>query len=164
MRQLGRTPGGRHAGLHARHVGATLSAMSQTTLDYFTPEDALAFRCSVAQVGTLKPADVSRETQPGNDVRPDVTEARLHVPRAFRALVRIMEGDNQRAALEAAREILTRAYGPPMQPALPAAPARTMPDAQPHPDWLDRQRLAYRAGEYDSPSGEYQPGQCLPRQ
>jgi len=142
--------------------------MAPDTLDYFTPDDALAFRCSVSQVGTLKPADVSRETQPGNDARPDmrddVREALLYAPRAFRALVRIMEAGESRAALEAAKEILSRAYGPPMQPALPAAPARTMPDAQPHPDWLDRQRLAYRAGEYDRPSGEYQPGQCLPRQ
>jgi hypothetical protein len=138
--------------LPAKHAGDRMRAMD--TLDFWAPADALAFRCSVAEVGTLKPANVSRETQPGNDgLRADVAEALLHAPRAFRALVRIMEGDSPRAALEAAKEILRRAYGDPVQPVpaplSPAQPAQGAPELA-HPDWLDRQRLAYRAGEYES--------------
>ena len=138
-------------------------------LDFWTPADALAFRCSVSEVGTLKAADVSRETQLGNDgLRDDVREARLYAPRALRALARIMEEDSPRAAVEAAKEILRRAYGDPVQPApaplpSPAKPATLAPELA-HPDWLDRQRLAYRAGEYDSPDGQPLGRQCLPRQ
>jgi hypothetical protein len=157
--------GGRHVGWLCGRVGFTLCAME--TLDYWTPADALAFRCSVSDVGTLKPADVSRETQPGNAadrLRADVAEARLYAPRAMRALARLMEGDNERVALGAAKEILLRAYGAPLQPVpapLPAAPAT--PEAA-HPEWLAAQRLAYRAGDYDRQSPEYLAGQCLPRQ
>jgi hypothetical protein len=129
------------------------------TLDFWTPADALAFRCSVSEVGTLKAADVSRETQAGNaaraadGLRDDVREARLYAGRAFRALVRVMEGDAPRPALEAAKEILRRAYGDPLQPAPAPVPVAQPAQAAPglaHPDWLDRQRLAYRAGEYES--------------
>jgi hypothetical protein len=126
------------------------------TLDFWTPADALAFRCSVSEVGTLKAADVSRETQAGNaaraadGLRDDVREARLYAGRAFRALVRVMEGDAPRPALEAAKEILRRAYGEPVQPAPAALPAAQAAPELAHPDWLDRQRLAYRAGEYES--------------
>jgi hypothetical protein len=144
---------------------------ARATLDYWTPADALAFRCSVAEVGTLKPADVSRETQPGN-LREDVAEARLYAGRAFRALVRVMEGDSPRAALEAAKEILLRAYGPALAPAPLPAPGAAPEGVPPHPEWLEAQRLAYRAGEYlpgqNEPGqclpGQCQPGQCLPRQ
>ncbi len=133
------------------------------TLDYWTPADALAFRCGVADVGTLKPADVSRETQPGNAARADVAEALLYAPRAFRALVRIMESGESRAALEAAREILQRAYGPALAPLPSPAQPAALPEAA-HPEWLAAQRLAYRAGEYESLPGQNVSGQCLPRQ
>ena len=136
-------------------------------LDFWTPADALAFRCGVAEVGTLKAANVSRETQPGNDgLRDDVREARLYAPRALRALARIMEEDSPRAAVEAAKEILRRAYGDPVQPAPAPLPSPAQPAtlADTHPDWLAAQRLAYRAGEYDSPDGQPLGRQCLPRQ
>lgn len=123
------------------------------TLEYWTPADALALRCSVAQVGTLKPA----ESRAPSDLREDVAEARLHAPRAFRALVRIMEGDSPRAALEAAREILTRAYGPALLPApAPANTTQAIPElpAQVSDEWLTEQRLSYQT----------LPTQCLPEQ
>jgi hypothetical protein len=127
------------------------------TLEYWTPADALALRCSVAQVGTLKPAEGSRNSETLPDLRDDVREARLHAPRAFRALVRIMEGDSPRAALEAAREILTRAYGPALLPApAPATTTQAIPDvpAQVSDEWLTEQRLSYQT----------LPTQCLPEQ
>ena len=123
------------------------------TLDFWTPADALAFRCSVSEVGTLKAADAALDAQSHDDgLRADVREARLYAPRAMRALVRLMEGDSERVALGAACEILRRAYGEPVQPApapVPAQPAQAAPELA-HPDWLDAQRLAYRAGEYES--------------
>lgn len=124
------------------------------TLDYWMPADALAFRCSVEQVGTLKPSD-AQPVNPDSNLRPDVAEARLHAPRAMRALVRIMESGETRAALEAAREILSRAYGAALQP-LPPPPPPPDPGAPPppEPEWLSPERLKY----------QHQPGQCLPRQ
>jgi hypothetical protein len=157
-----------HAGWLCGRVGFILRAME--TLDFWTPADALAFRCSVSEVGTLKAADVSRETQPGNyahaadGLRDDVREARLYAGRAFRALVRVMEGDAPRPALEAAKEILRRAYGEPVQPAPAALPAAEAAPEAAHPEWLAAQRLAYRAGEYESLPGQSVAGQCLPRQ
>jgi hypothetical protein len=124
------------------------------TLDYWTPADALAFRCSVQAVGTLKPA--ATDAPLGNpELREDVAEARRYAPRAFRALVRIMEAGDTRAALEAARELLSRAYGPALAP-VPTPPAAqpASDPAPPEPEWLTPERLAY----------QHQPGQCLPRQ
>lgn len=125
------------------------------TLDYWTPADALAFRCSVGQVGTLKPAAPSTPCDAGSaDLREDVAEARRYAPRALRALVRIMEAGESRAALEAARELLTRAYGPPLAQAPERPPLPGPQEAEPSPEWLDGQRLAY----------QNRPGQCLPEQ
>lgn len=117
-------------------------------LDYWTPEDALAFRCTIAQVGTLKPA-VS-DSSPDSP-RADVDLARAYAPRAMRALARIMENGDNRAAVEAAREILLRAYGPalPQVPApAPVAPVDTPPPTPDHPPWLTAQRHAYKAPDY----------------
>lgn len=108
------------------------------TLDYWTPADALAFRCTVAEVGTLKPPIA----QLGNTgLRDDVAEARRYAPRALRALARIMEESNGRAAVEAARELLSRAYGP---VARPEPPAPALPQLEEGwPDWLKAQRLQH---------------------
>lgn len=119
------------------------------TLDYWTPADALAFRCSVEQVGTLRPLSTEPVAQVST-LRPDVAEARLYAQRAMRALARIMESGESRASLEAAREILLRAYGPALQPEPPpsAPPPTDQPDPRvlPAPDWLDmNSRLGYGA-------------------
>lgn len=120
------------------------------TLDYWSPADCLASRCSVAEVGTLRPQEPQRAPQMALGGREDVRLAREHVPRAIRALVRVMEGDNPRAALDAAKELLSRAYGP----ALPQTGETALPGMA-QPDWLTSQRHAYKAGDYvDSP--------CLP--
>lgn len=111
------------------------------TLDYWTPADALAFRCSVEQVGTLRP--IAHPVNPDSSVRADQAEARLHAPRAMRALVRIMESGETRAALEAAKEVLARAYGAPLEPPPPAPPAPTLPQPEEWPDWLKAQRLQH---------------------
>ncbi len=142
-------------GLHGAARWAYPVAIMET-LDYWTPADALAFRCSVAEVGTLRPecAALPLDAAPMDAaLRPDVADARRYAPRAMRALVRIMESDAPAAALGAAREILARAYGPAAAPAAPpaapAAPADAAPaDAAPALDWLSAQRLAYKAGEY----------------
>lgn len=109
------------------------------TLEYWTPADALAFRCPPEMVGQLRP----REPPPvvlGE--RPDQTAARLYADRAMRALARLAEGDG-RTALEAARTILDRAYGPALAPP-PAAGAPALPEPEePWPDWLKAQRLAH---------------------
>lgn len=109
------------------------------TLDYWTPEDALALRCEVAAVGTLRPAGAPVSVA---GEREDVTLARAHAPRAIRALVRIMESDAPRAALEAAKELLMRAYGPAYVAPAPAAPAPALPQPEEWPEWLTQQRLA----------------------
>jgi hypothetical protein len=106
------------------------------TLDYWTPQDALAFRCTVAQVGTLKPLQDAQGIG-ADGLRTDVALARSYAPRALRALVRVMETEGGYAAVQAAREILLRAYGPP-QTGLSA------PGALPVPDWIGNERLAYR--------------------
>ena len=156
---------GEHAGrILAGQARWGYAAPIMDTLDFWTPDDALAFRCSVAEVGTLKSADAAAE-HAADGLRADVREARLYAPRAMRALVRIMEGERAAPALQAACEILRRAYGDPEQPAPLPKPAAPAPHPyEPHPDWLDRQRLAYRAGEYDSPDSQLSAGQCLPRQ
>lgn len=107
------------------------------TLDYWTPEDALSFRCAVADVGTLKPSEVCE-----SDLR---TLALAYAPRAMRNLARISEGDGK-PALEAARLILAYAYPAP-PPALPSV-ADAPPDsgALPPPPWLDQSsRLNYQS-------------------
>jgi hypothetical protein len=104
------------------------------------PRDALNGECSVAQVGTLKPLRTFTE----GGARWDVAEARSYAPRAMRALLRIAEAGEGRAAVEAAREILTRAFGP--------ASFVPTPDVQTSlstPDWLTGNRLTYRSDRQD---------------
>ena len=125
------------------------------TLDYWTPADALAFRCSVEQVGTLKPAPVSGA--PGQDLS-DL--ARAYAPRALRALARIAESSDSRAGVDAARLLLELAYPP--APAAPSAPAPL--DEPPAPDYLTGQRLAYQNQPRQCLPEQHQPRQCLPRQ
>lgn len=110
------------------------------TLDYWTPADALAFRCSVEEVGTLRP----REPLPViAGERPDVTEARLYAVRAMRALARLAEGEG-RTALEAAKAILDRAYGPALLPAPPPPEAPLPQPEEPWPPYITQQRHAYK--------------------
>jgi hypothetical protein len=107
------------------------------TLDYWTPADALAFRCSVEQVGTLKPAEVLPSGESGiSDL------ARAYAPRALRALARVAEEGSGRPAVEAARLLLALAYPAPLPS--PAASPAASPDL-PAPAWLDPSRLAYQA-------------------
>jgi len=133
------TPGGRAcAALVSACVGSENPAMD--TLDYWTPADALALRCPVAAVGTLRPAAPRGESPAG--IREDVDLARAHAPRALRALVRIMEAGESRASLEAAKELLLRAYGPALDQTPPApAPVAPVdgadPRALPAPPWLE---------------------------
>ncbi len=125
------------------------------TLDYWTPADALAFRCSVEQVGTLKPAQVSGE--PGQALS-DL--ARAYAPRALRALARIAESSDSRAGVDAARLLLELAYPPAPQ----AAPLPEPQEPEPAPDYLTGQRLSYQNPPGQCLPMQHQPGQCLPRQ
>jgi len=111
------------------------------TLDYWTPADALAFRCSVEQVGTLKPAP---ELPSGESGIHDL--ARAYAPRALRALARIAEEADTRAAVEAARTLLQLAYPSAFQPPSAPPPKSGTPDVPdlPAPSWYDPERLAYR--------------------
>ena len=115
------------------------------TLDYWTPQDALSFRCSPEEVGTLRPA-APLPVIAGE--RPDITSARLYADRAMRALARLAEGEGK-VALEAARTILDRAYGPalPQVPERPALPQDAGdPRALPAPSWYDPEaRHQYKA-------------------
>ena len=116
-------------------VGRRIAQME--TLDIWTPADALAFRCSLEEVGSLRAPD----PVPVLAGRADADLARTYAPRALRALARIMEGSDGRAGVEAAREILSRAYGP----ALTSANAPTSAGAVPLDPWIDPEaRLAYK--------------------
>lgn len=123
------------------------------TLDFWTPADALAFRCPPEAVGQLRPQTTVAPVVSGE--RPDVTEARLYAARAMRALARLAEGEG-RTALEAARTILDRAYGPALAPLPPAAQQPSDPAPQPEewPQWLEAQRLA-NAYRLDHSGGDH---------
>jgi hypothetical protein len=106
------------------------------TLDIWTPADALAFRCTLEEVGSLRASDAA----PVLAGRADADLARGYAPRALRALARIMEASDGRAAVDAAREILSRAYGP----ALASASAPTSAGTMPLDPWIDpNSRLNY---------------------
>jgi hypothetical protein len=116
------------------------------TLDYWTPADALAFRCPPDKVGQLRPAPDAVALA---GERPDQTAARLYADRAMRNLARLSEGEGK-VALEAARTILERAYGPALGPAPQAVntpePQGADPRALPPPTWLDTEgRHSYKA-------------------
>jgi|KBSMisStandDraft_5_1062788.scaffolds.fasta_scaffold00198_36 hypothetical protein len=107
------------------------------------PEDALALRCSVEEVGTLRPdVDVLERLQTG---REDQQLARRYAPLAVAHLARLAAGEG-RSAVSACLAILDRAYGPSAAfeppPERPASPAM--------PPWLTEQRLrdAYQGMEW----------------
>lgn len=125
------------------------------TLDYWTPADALAFRCTVAQVGTLKPAAELPGQESGiQDL------ARAYAPRALRALARIAEDSDTRAGVDAAALLLAYAYPGALTPPKPepSMPEPSTPEPS-MPEWLTPDRLMYQALKPEQLSG-----QCLPRQ
>lgn len=120
------------------------------TLDYWTPADALAFRCTVAQVGTLKPAAELPGQESGiQDL------ARAYAPRALRALARIAEDSDTRAGVDAAALLLAYAYPGALTPPKPElSTPETLPPESSMPEWLTPDRLTYQSLKPE----------CLPRQ
>jgi hypothetical protein len=101
--------------------------------DVWTLADAAAFRCSLEQVGCVRPVDVSPLT---GDIR---EQASAYAPRMLRELARLAGGEGM-TAVRAAMAVLQLASTP-----APAAPPGT--GAQPLPDWVDEgQRLRYQDG------------------
>lgn len=121
----------------------------------FTLDDALAKRCELSQVGHLREANESEvlDALDPSDIR---TLALRYAPRAVANLARLAEGEG-RSALEAARLLLSYAYGP---PALPAPPAAPTPDELPFPAWAQRPAPGARlppvesAGAIDGPGND----------
>lgn len=111
------------------------------------PEDALAGRCTVDDVGyarPLAPLEILEAEGIPADLREDARLARRYAARAIQALARLAEGDS-RAAVDAAREILARAYGPPIT-ATTATPAEGAPGL---PEWLTRYEHLTHTGRQD---------------
>lgn len=109
---------------------------------FWTSDDAIAGRCSVAAVGFPRPVEVLDVLPLLPGTREDAALAQRYAPRAMAALARLMEGEG-RAAVEAAREVLARAYGPPVAPVSNLPPAN--PGALPAPEWLEpNRRLNYQ--------------------
>lgn len=100
----------------------------------WTPSDALALRCPVELVGTLR-HDLD---SPGPES--DLAKQRL-AAFALAQLARLAQGEG-RAAVDAARLLLERCA-----PAIGGAP-------QDWPDWMTRERLGYRQEAGDSPAGK----------
>jgi len=97
------------------------------------PEDALARRCRVEDVGTLRAALPGIDAPPGTRV--DQAGAQQLAPLALLHLARLAAGDG-RAAVEACRELLARAYGPPAASAPPDGGGEW-------PEWMGPARLGY---------------------
>lgn len=94
------------------------------------PEDALAGRCDVAEVGHQRPLEAAAGPQ---DVRAMAQALGPHVLASLALLAR----SGGYGAVEAARLLLAYAYGPPGQPAEPAP-------AQPAEGWRPAAgRLSY---------------------
>jgi hypothetical protein len=103
----------------------------------WTLEDALQGRCSVPEVGCVRlEAQEATPAPPG--ARQDRVLALAYAPRALRALARVMEASDGRAAVEAAKELLARAYGPPQAQEPGAVPRETLPEPQEVQAWLTR--------------------------
>ena len=101
----------------------------------WTIEDALARRCSVDMVGCVRPEVELSAVTPLPGERADVAAAKRLAPYALMQLARLASGDG-RAAVEACKELLHRAYGPPAAAQLPDG-------AEPWPEWMTARRLAY---------------------
>jgi len=101
----------------------------------WTLDDALALRCPVEAVGTLRPA--SQVVGPA--LEPTQTTRERMVAFALAHLCRIAQGDD-RAAVDACRELLTRCAPPPGEATGANGPASW-------PDWLTSRRLAYQEGD-----------------
>ena len=104
----------------------------------WTIEDALARRCSVDMVGCVRPEIELSAVTPLPGERPDVAAAKRLAPYALMQLARLASGDG-RAAVEACKELLHRAYGAPAAAQLPV-------EGQTWPEWMTAQRLAYAVG------------------
>jgi len=101
------------------------------------PEDALALRCSVEEVGTLRPdVDVLERLGPG---REDQQLARRYAPLAVAHLARLAAGEG-RSAVAACLALLERAYGPPAAAEGENAHA-SAGNSPAMPSWLTEQRL-----------------------
>jgi hypothetical protein len=119
--------------------GATISSAMPNPYSHplvWMPDDALARRCSVEQVGTLRVVDLDN-SEVTSDLRPDQAMAQRLAGFALMHLARLASGEG-RAAVQAACEILSRAYGPAQAPLGVPAQAPAMPE------WVDmHKRLAY---------------------
>lgn len=106
------------------------------------PEDALAFRCPVESVGCLRDPATLLGPPEGlpEGLRPDQAAAQRMAPFALLHLARLATGDG-RSAVDACKELLLRAYGPPAAGAAPGQAPNTA-----FPDWLTHRRLAYQEG------------------
>lgn len=113
------------------------------TLEFWMPADALALRCSVAQVGTVKPYSAA-QAYGATSAR---ELAQLCAPRAIRALLRIAESAQGLASVYAARELLDRAYGP--GEAIPGPP-EALEERESFPPWVpaDSPRLSHAYGRH----------------
>jgi hypothetical protein len=109
------------------------------------PADALAFRCTVDEVGTLRkhpsvapPEGAGDAQSQSQGVRLDVEAARRLAPHALLHLARLATGEG-RSAVDACKELLLRAYGPAQ-----ASPSDET-TSTPLDPWLARSRLSYHA-------------------
>ena len=100
------------------------------------PEDALQGRCSVADVGTLRPGGIDLAQPDGTlDVR---ALARRLAPVALMHLARLAGGEG-RSAVQACEALLAWAYESPRA----LAATSSLPGTGEWPDWLTAQRLRY---------------------
>jgi hypothetical protein len=99
------------------------------------PDDALAGRCSVEEVGTLREGNESLTLADGS-LSPAALARRL-APIALMHLARLAQGEG-RPAVEACRELLTWAYVSPSAIQGSASPQTELPSR----DYLNGQRFA----------------------
>ncbi len=121
--------------------GPSASTLALMPSRVWLPSDALAFRCDVADVGTLAPAVEVLDPLP-----PALPEPQELKQRALAALLRIAESVDTRAGVDAAVALLDHVSR--------ETPSQTTPPAEP---WLTGTR--YRPDLSDTPA-DYRP--CLP--
>ncbi len=107
---------------------------------YWTTDDLHAGRCSLAQLGQLRPTvevleAITLDNSPEAMVRVGIS-----------TLLRIAQQQRDiPSALKAAALLLDRALGKVVAPVLPPAPPPTLPDgSQDWPEWLTAQRHGYK--------------------